>query len=144
MNKMLIKLTCIVVLSAVNGVVLASNEALLKVGVGFDQGFGVTAQYADQINVFIGNDGLSADRLLRMGYFSYDSSLNWYVGVGGAINWKNDNEYSARVPLGLNFPLTDGWNVYGQVAPNLKYIDKSSDEEFKFGADFAIGIRYAF
>jgi len=144
MKKILMKFSCIAWLATVSNIALASNDNSIKVGMGFDQGFGVTAQFSDNINAFIGNDGLSADLILRKGHFSSDYPVSWYVGAGAAINWDHDNEYSARVPLGIALPFAKNWSAYGQAAPELKYRDKSSSHELKFGVDFAAGIRYTF
>jgi len=122
----------------------------IKAGVAFDQGFGVTAQFNNTINAFIGNDGLSADYLLKQGSFNSDVPVNWYVGVGGAINWDehhhdDDNSYAVRVPLGLSVPFAKNWEVYGQAAPDLAFQDKhNNDDDFEFGVDVALGVRYGF
>ncbi|OBT14794.1 hypothetical protein A9264_13540 [Vibrio sp. UCD-FRSSP16_10] len=61
-----------------------SNHSDFKVGVGFDQGFGVTAELYDTVNAFIGNDGLSADYLvIKDQRFSPKLPFTYYVGVGG-------------------------------------------------------------
>jgi len=124
----------------------------VKLGVAFDQGFGVTAQFDNNINAFIGNEGVSADYILKQGPLDLDVVINWYVGVGGAINWddhshhNNDNAYSVRVPLGVSLPLATGWDVYGQAAPDLAFIDRHDDDDndVEFGVDFALGVRYGF
>lgn len=117
----------------------------IKVGMGFDQGFGITAQFYDNINAFIGNDGFSADYILKKGAFQSDVPINWYVGVGGAMNWnKSYNSYSARVPLGVSFPFAKGWDVYGQIAPDLAFNTKQNDTGLEFGVDLGLGIRYDF
>lgn len=125
-------------------------ELGVKAGIAFDQGFGITAQFDNKINGFVGNDGVSADYLLKQGPLDLDIVVNWYVGVGGAINWNehdnNDNSYAVRVPVGASIPFAQGWDVYGQVAPDLALIDKHNDNEndLEFGVDFALGIRYGF
>ena len=122
----------------------------IKAGVAFDQGFGITAQFDNNINAFIGNDGVSVDYILKQGPLDLDVVINWYVGVGGAINWNdhgnNDNSYSVRVPLGASLPFAKSWNVYGQIAPDFVLIDRhnDNDNDVEFGADLALGVRYAF
>lgn len=124
----------------------------IKLGVGIDQGFGVTAQFEDQANLFLGNDGFAADYILQRGKFDAELPLHWYVGIGAAINWDNHsstydkdyNAYSVRVPLGISYSFAKNWNLYGQLAPDLAYKDKPHDQHFKFGVDLGIGIRYAF
>lgn len=135
MRKLLITLTCMVGFLSTTSV-LADN----KIGVAFDQGFGVTGQF-NEFNAFIGNDGLSGDYIFDQGSFGNDFPFDWYVGGGGYYNW-SDKSIGARVPLGLTLPFAKKWDVYGQVAPVLDYnLDHS---KFNFELDFAIGIRYAF
>nr|QXF14424.1 hypothetical protein BCCFPMHH_00030 [uncultured bacterium] len=137
----------------------AAEPLGIKVGVGFDQGFGVTAQFEDNMNVFLGNDGISADYIVKKGKFDPSLPINWYVGLGAALNWGNDynhshsdgtshnesyNVYSARVPLGITYAFAKGWDVYGQAAPDLSFVNKPHDSHFKFGVDLGVGIRYAF
>lgn len=156
-------LTGFLLLAAVYNPVFAETEKTqiekdlsalgVKAGVAFDQGFGITAQFDNNINAFIGNDGVSADYILKQGPLDLDVVINWYVGVGGAINWSdhgrnnsNDNSYSVRVPLGVSLPLATGWDVYGQAAPDLALIDRhnDNDNDVEFGVDFALGVRYGF
>ena len=66
----------------------------VKLGVAFDQGFGVTAQFDNNINAFIGNEGVSADYILKQGPLDLDVVVNWYVGVGGAINWDDNSHHN--------------------------------------------------
>ncbi|MDA7746750.1 DUF3996 domain-containing protein [Psychromonas sp.] len=149
---------CFILLALVSHASFAETKTApigIKVGVAFDQGFGVTAQFEDKINVFLGNDGLAVDYLLKQGMFKADVPLSWYVGVGGVINWNNHyngysenneryNAYSIRVPLGVSYSFVKNWDVYGQLAPDLSYNDKPHDRDFRFGVDAAFGIRYAF
>ena len=150
MSTTLKALSGFLLLASAHSAVIAetkNNDAPLgiKAGIGFDQGFGVTAQFYNKINAFIGNGGLSADYILKRGSFHSDVPLNWYIGVGGAINWHDsDNAYSARVPLGVSFPFAKRWDVYGQLAPDLTLENKHNDTNFKFGVDLALGIRYDF
>ena len=157
MSKTIKMLTAFLLLGALYNPVFAETEKTqieenlsalgVKVGVAFDQGFGVAAQFDNRINAFIGNDGVSADYILRQGPFDLDVVINWYVGVGGAINWDDhEDAYSVRVPLGASIPFTTGWDVYGQAAPDFSFIDRdnNSDNHFEFGVDFALGVRYGF
>ena len=162
MKNSVLKLACIALLATASNFAIAQNETKplgIKVGMAFDQGFGVTAQFSNDINVFLGNDGLAADYILKRGEFGPDIPFQWYVGVGGAMNWDNSyshyhndgtwhgedyNSYKARVPLGVTLPFAKNWDVYGQLAPALEYRNKPHDSDFEFGLDFALGIRYAF
>jgi hypothetical protein len=163
MSKTIKALTGFLFLATVYNPVFAETEKTqiekdlsasgVKVGVAFDQGFGVTAQFDNRINAFIGNDGVSADYILKQGPLDADVSVNWYVGIGSAINWddhdsnnSNDNSYSVRVPLGASIPFAKNWDIYGQVAPDFALKDRhnSSDNDFEFGVDVALGVRYGF
>jgi hypothetical protein len=136
MKKLLISLLCITGLLTTTSV-LATN----KIGVAVDQGFGVTGQF-ENIQAFIGNDGLSGDYIFKQGSFTEDIPFNWYVGGGAYYNWAGNDSIGARVPLGLTLPFATKWDVYGQLAPALD-LDLDSDK-LNFELDFAIGIRYAF
>ena len=117
-----------------------------QVGVGVDQGFGVSAQF-DNINVFIGNDGFSADYLFEQGSFSKDIPLNWYVGAGVFID--NDEGYGVRMPLGLKLYFAKNWNAYAHISPELDF-DKDNhnhrndNNDVDFGLSGALGVRYSF
>lgn len=130
----------------------AESDLGIKAGIGFDQGFGVTAQFEDKVNLFIGNDGVATDYIVKRGTFDTEVPFDWYVGIGAAINWdnysseydKDYNAYSVRVPLGLSYSFAKGWNVYGQAAPDLAYKNKPNDNHYQFGIDLGLGVRYAF
>lgn len=119
----------------------AERKNTTKVGFGFDQGFGITGQLND-INAFIGNDGLSADYLFKQGRYEADLPFTWYVGGGAYYNWDSSDNLGLRLPLGLTLPFAKQWEVYGQVAPELDYNLQHNDLKFQVGV--AVGIRYAF
>lgn len=136
MNKISKGLVCVAFVCATSSA-LAAN----KIGVAVDQGFGVTGQF-DNINAFVGNDGISGDYIFKQGDFRKDIPITWYVGAGGYYNWGGDDNIGARVPLGVTFPFADKWDLYGQVAPSLDLnVDK---DDLKFGLGLALGVRYAF
>lgn len=112
-----------------------------KIGAGFDQGFGIAGQFSN-INAFIGNDGISADYLLKQGAFGKDIPFNWYVGAGAYIDWSGHDELGLRVPLGVTLPFASKWDVYGQFSPNLGY--DFDDDDLEFGLSGALGVRYSF
>jgi hypothetical protein len=135
------------------GIILATSllvsttiNANPQLGVGIDQGFGVSAQF-DNINVFIGNDGFSADYLFEQGSFNKDIPFNWYVGAGIFID--NDEGYGVRVPLGLKLYFAKKWNAYAHISPELDF-DKDNhhnnhdNDNIKFGLSGAMGVRYSF
>ncbi len=124
----------------------AEESALkgVKLGFGFDQGFGVAGSI-DKFNGFIGNDGIAVDYIFARGRFNKTDPVNWYVGGGGFGEWGDGA--GIRVPFGveLSFAKTTEpsfakhWDIYGQLTPNLKLGNDS-----KFGLDAGIGLRYLF
>ena len=127
-------------LVALSALMSATAHAEVKVGAGFDQGFGVTAQY-NNINVFVGDDGVAGDYIFKRGSFGEDVSLNWYIGGGGFIGW--DHGAGVRVPLGINMSFNKQWDGYFQIHPELDF-DHGADSDTDFGVDAAIGVRYRF
>lgn len=121
-----------------------SSVQNVKFGFGIDPGFSVLLQFDDKINLAIGNDGVTADYLLKSGSFDDpDVPFTWYVGAGGRIGWGDDSrEYGVRMPLGLDWGFATNWNGYAQIHPELEYDDNKNDLELGLGA--AVGIRYAF
>ncbi|MCP4326532.1 MAG: hypothetical protein GY787_32820 [Alteromonadales bacterium] len=136
MKKLMVSLICITGLLS-SAPIFASS----KIGLALDQGFGVVGQFKN-INAFIGNDGVSADLILRQGGFGKEFPFNWYAGGGAYYNWSGSDNLGVRVPLGLTLPFAKNWDVFGQVAPVLD-LDLDHDN-LEFELDFAIGIRYAF
>ncbi|CAM4105945.1 hypothetical protein [Vibrio neonatus] len=60
------------------------NHSDFKLGVGFDQGFGINAELYDTIDAFIGNDGVSADyQVVKDKRFAPNLPFTYYVAVGG-------------------------------------------------------------
>ena len=135
MKKLIISLICTTTL-----LTAAATANAAKIGFGVDQGFGVAGQF-DNINAFVGNDGISGDYIFEQGSFKKDIPFNYYIAGGAFIDW-DDDKFGVRVPLGLTFPFTTKWEAFGQVSPKLSYRDKQDD--FKFGASAALGVRYAF
>ncbi|KGJ89268.1 hypothetical protein [Thalassotalea sp. ND16A] len=123
---------------------LTSAHAVPNVGVGFDQGFGVSAEF-DNINLFAGNDGFSADYLLKQGSLGRNLPFNWYVGAGAFIG--SDDGYGVRAPLGLKSSFAKNWNVYAHLSPELDFDQDNhgnTNNNVHFGMSGALGVRYAF
>ena len=121
-----------------------TNEASatgVKMGFGFDQGFGVAMQF-DNVNAFVGNDGVSADYIIKQGSFGKDVPFNWYVGAGAYYDWGGSDKLGLRVPLGITIPFAKRWDIYGQISPDLDY--NFSNDDVNFGISAAMGVRYSF
>lgn len=111
----------------------------LKLGFGYDQGFGLTGQLG-KFNGFIGNDGLAVDYIIVREKIEAQAPLHWYIAGGGYIDWDDkDNDFGARVPVGVDIEFTTGWDAYAQIIPKLEIV-----EDFEFGLDAAVGVRYQF
>ena len=141
-----ISFICILMLA---GTVAAEENALkgIKLGFGFDQGFGVAATLG-KFNGFIGNDGVAVDYILikeKLGKVELEA-LHWYIGGGGYIRW--DSAFGVRLPVGLEFYFAENWDVYGQIIPRLQFNNNSNDNQHNnntdFGLDFGIGVRHQF
>ncbi len=115
----------------------ANDKVDIKAGFAVDMGFGVTVLVNEQFNVMLGNDGIAADYIFKQGAFSADVPFTWYVGGGAYAEW--DKGFGVRLPLGLNLNFAKEWNAYAQVAPDLDF-----DDDVKFGAQLATGLRYSF
>ena len=124
----------------VTSMLISTAASAVKVGVGFDQGFGVTAQF-ENINAFVGNDGIAADYIFKRGSFNEDTPFNWYVAGGAFLGW--DHGAGLRLPLGINMPFSAKWDGYFQVFPELDF-DHGNNSDTNFSANAAIGVRYRF
>ncbi|ABM05090.1 conserved hypothetical protein [Psychromonas ingrahamii 37] len=139
MKRLIMIFICTVGLLTAAMSVNAANAA--KVGFGFDQGFGVAGQF-NNLNGFVGNDGISGDYLLKQGTFANDLSFNYYMGGGAFYKWHHDDIFGLRAPLGLTLPFAPQFDVFAQISPNVGY--KENKEELRFALSAAIGVRYAF
>lgn len=115
----------------------ANDKVNIKAGFAFDKGFGVSALINNQFSVMLGNDGIAGDYLFKQDRFDADVPFTWYVAGGAYAEW--DDGFGVRLPLGLNLNFAQRWNAYAQIAPDLDF-----DDNVKFGAQFATGVRYSF
>ena len=130
----------ILTLTAVAALTTTPAYSAVKVGLGFDQGFGVTAQF-NNINAFIGNDGAAVDYVFKRGNFGDDVPLNWYVAGGAFLGW--DHGAGVRLPLGVSMAFNSKWDAYLQVHPQLDF-DHGAHSDTHFNLDAGIGVRYRF
>ena len=110
----------------------------LSAGMAWDQGLSAVLEIEDQYRFTVGNDGAAFDYLFKKGNFNANTPLTWYGGVGGWGSW-DDDEFGPRVPLGVDWAFSPGWNMYGQVHPEL---DLDSGPDLQIGA--ALGVTYSF
>lgn len=127
-------------------VVASSVHAEPKVGLGVDQGFGVTIQLEDRINLTLGDDGVAGDYLFRKGVIDPSVPATWYIGVGAFAGW--DDGLGVRLPLGVEMNFDQRWDGYVQLAPAIDFDNhndhKGHHDHADLDIDAAIGIRYAF
>ena len=119
---------------------ISTAASAVKLGLGFDQGFGITAQF-ENFNAFVGNDGIAGDYIFKRGSFNEDTPFNWYVAGGVFLGWEHGA--GVRLPLGINMPFDAKWDGYFQVSPELDF-DHGSRSDVKLSADLSIGVRYRF
>lgn len=110
----------------------------LSVGMALDQDLSVVVEIDSQYRFTIGNDGGAFDYIISRGEFDQSMPVSWYVGVGGWSEWEG-KEFGARLPLGLKWDISKGWNMYGQIHPEL---DLYSGAKLQVGG--ALGIKYSF
>ncbi|HHX8521684.1 TPA: hypothetical protein ACVO4A_003935 [Vibrio diabolicus] len=122
----------------VSSIAIAANEPTnLSVGMAVDQQLSVVVELDNKYRGIIGNDGMAFDYIAKRGTFDQNMPVTWYVGVGGWYEW--DDEFGVRVPLGVNWDLSRGWDLYGQIHPEL---DLYKGADLQLGG--AVGIKYSF
>lgn len=109
----------------------------LAVGMAVDQQLSVVVELDSQYRFILGNQGAAFDYIFKRGDFNGEVPLNWYVGLGGWAEW--DDDFGVRLPLGVDFQLSKGWQLYGQVHPQLNLY---KGPELEVGG--ALGIKYQF
>lgn len=132
------KLTITTLLLGISAGAYAQSAPSLKVGMALDQQLSALIEVDEQYRLIIGNQGAAFDYLLPGGHIEqFDIPLNWYVGVGAWAEW--DNDFGVRIPLGVNLPINNEINIYGQIHPELNLY---SGPNLQMGA--ALGITYRF
>ncbi|MEH0666303.1 hypothetical protein H4F18_01410 [Vibrio scophthalmi] len=114
------------------------DKTPISVGMAYDQELSAVLELDNQYRFTLGNDGAAFDYLITSGRFDGNAPVSWYVGVGGWSEWDH-KEFGVRVPLGLKWDLGKGWDLYGQLHPEL---DLYSGPELQIGG--ALGIKYNF
>ncbi|MGF1756311.1 hypothetical protein L4C33_22335, partial [Vibrio makurazakiensis] len=104
-------------LISVSPLLYASESADLEIGMAIDQQLSVVVELDSQYRFTVGNDGAAFDYIIKRGDIEAEIPVSWYVGVGGWAEW--DDQFGARVPLGVKVNFHDGWNAYAQVHPEL-------------------------
>ena len=110
----------------------------LKLGFGFDRGFGLSASAGD-LNGFLGNDGASVDYIFHKQNLDVGANVPvfWYVGAGGYADW--DGDLAVRLPVGVQVNFAERVDGYAQIMPRFRFHHKTD-----FGLDAALGVRYLF
>jgi hypothetical protein len=110
----------------------------IKLGFGFDRGFGVTGSLGD-LNGFLGNDGVAVDYLFHKDKLNVNADVPvfWYVGAGGYGDW--DGDLGVRLPVGIEARFAERVDGYAQLIPRFRF-NNTAD----FGLDFGVGVRYLF
>ncbi|EGU31924.1 hypothetical protein OTK51_01115 [Vibrio scophthalmi] len=139
MNKQWCRLVMGLGATVLSAQALASSEQPtdLAVGMAVDQQLSVVVELDNQYRFIIGNQGGAFDYIAKRGQFNTEEPIDWYVGVGGWGEW--DGDFGARVPLGVSYQVSQGWQVYGQVHPEL---NMHRGWELEIGA--ALGAKYHF
>ncbi|MGR5324423.1 hypothetical protein ACP3VW_11355 [Vibrio sp. DNB22_17_1] len=126
------------VIAMLPSVVLAASQSKdLSVGMAVDQQLSVVVEIDKQYRGIIGNEGMAFDYIAKRGSFDQNMPVSWYVGVGGWYEW--NDEFGLRVPLGLNWDLSKGWDLYAQIQPELELYQ---GPDLQIGG--AIGMKYNF
>ena len=89
---------------------------LVNLGFGFDQGDVSLVGSLGRFNGFASNHGMALDFIFIKGRFKKTWPIYGYIGGGGFISKHND--FSARLPLGLEVTLAKSWNIYAQLIPS--------------------------
>ncbi|WP_105104064.1 hypothetical protein [Microbulbifer pacificus] len=123
---------------------LAYSNSGFGIGVAYDLGAGVTAQFRDT-SFFANSDALAAD--FRLQNLRNDrGTLHAYIDGGlfyedGGHDSYNDRA-GVRLPIGLTFRVAPSLQAYIQAVPNYAFSDNEGKEGFE--VDGALGIRLRF
>ncbi|QKX18197.1 hypothetical protein [Microbulbifer sp. YPW1] len=122
----------------------AKSNSGFGIGLGYDLGVGVTAQFRGT-SVFVNSDALALD--VRLHNFSNDlRTVHAYIDAGGFYEdggrYKDNDKAGVRLPVGLSFGIAPSLQAYIQAVPNFAFSDNENKEGF--GVDGALGVRLRF
>ncbi|MBA5761842.1 hypothetical protein H2O73_05720 [Vibrio sp. 404] len=127
----------VVVVTSLSAYANNDKPADLAIGLAVDQQLSVVVELDNQYRFIIGNQGAAFDYIAKRGQFNTEEPVNWYVGLGGWGEW--DDGFGVRVPLGVSYQVSDGWQLYGQVQPEL-----DMHKGWELGVGAAMGATYHF
>ncbi|MFC3022906.1 hypothetical protein ACFODT_03560 [Vibrio zhugei] len=115
------------------------NPHSLSAGIAIDQQLSAVLSVDNTYRFTIGNQGGAVDYIFKRGQFeNLRAPLSWYVGAGAWSQWDHD-EFGARLPVGVSYPVTKRLEMYAQVHPEL---DLHDDADLQLGG--ALGVKYHF
>ncbi|WP_432816131.1 hypothetical protein [Vibrio intestinalis] len=119
--------------------VFASDEQhpQLAVGLAVDQQLSVVVELDESYRFIIGNQGTAFDYIAMRGEFDTNEPITWYAGVGAWGEWEDG--FGLRVPLGLNYQVSQNLQMYGQIQPEL-----DMHKGWELGIGGAISAKYHF
>ena len=138
------KYALVLLLAACSAPALAKSNNGVGLGLAYDLGVGVTAQFRGT-SVFVNSDALALD--MRIQNFSNDlGTAHVYIDAGGfyedgGSNSDNDKA-GVRLPVGLTFGIAPSLQAYIQAVPNFAFSDNENIDGF--GVDGALGVRLRF
>lgn len=136
-----------VLAAAISAPAHANNSSEFGIGVAYDLGVGVTAQYRGT-SFFVSNDALAVDVRLhnfrngRGGLHAYIDAGGFFEDGGTSRDGIDNDAVGLRLPVGLTFGLAPNLEGYIQAVPNIAFSD--NDNRDGFGVDGAAGLRLRF
>jgi hypothetical protein len=74
-------------------------------------------------------------------HFWVQSGTAFYLGLGGRLLLKDDTEFAARIPLGLQLNLDRRLGLFAELAPTIPLIPETSSG---FDLNGGVGVRLRF
>ena len=144
LNKIALPLITAALSAALSVPTVAAGNSGVGLGLAYDLGVGVTAQFRGT-SVFVNSDALAVD--MRIQNFSNDlGTLHAYIDAGGFYEdggRNSDNDKAGlRLPVGLTFGIAPSVEAYIQAVPNFAFSDNENKEGFD--VDGALGVRLRF